>query len=79
MAKKSYHVVRNSQNGWSVKKSKSVRASKKFATQKEAIKWARKVSKKQGCELVIHRKDGTIKQKDSHGKDSNPPKDRDTH
>ncbi len=39
----------------------------------------REISKNQGSELVIHGKDGKIQQKDSHGKDPNPPKDKDTH
>lgn len=79
MAKTSHHVVPSPSGGWSVKKSGSERASKNFAKKESAISYARGISKNQGSELYIHKKDGTIQQKDSHGKDPIPPKDKDTH
>lgn len=45
----------------------SERASKHFERQQEAIEWGRQVSQNQGTELVIHRRDGTIREKDYHG------------
>ena len=76
--KKSHHVVPNPGGGWNVKRAGAKRASKNFSKKYEAVKWAREVSKRQKSELYIHRTDGTIQRKASHGKDSNPPKDRDT-
>jgi len=45
-------------------------------TQAEAIPEARKVAINQHSEVVIHRPDGTIRDKDSYGKDPCPPKDK---
>lgn len=78
-AKKSHHVVPDPKGGWNVKKGGSGKASKHFGTKEDAVKKARKISKNQGSELYIHRKDGTIQRKASRGSDPNPPKDRDTH
>ena len=33
------------------------------------------IAKQKQSEVVIHRKDGTIRDKDSYGNDPNPPKD----
>lgn len=41
----------------------------KTLTQKEAINRTRNISQNQGSELVIHRMNGQIRDKDSHGKD----------
>ena len=45
-------------------------------TQTEAIKIAREIAINQKSEVVIHRPDGTIRDKDSYGNDPNPPKDK---
>ena len=76
MAKKTQHVVPNSDGGWSVKKGGASRASQKFDSQKDAIKYGIKVSKNQKAELYIHRKDGTIRERNSYGNDPCPPKDK---
>lgn len=77
MPKKEHHVVPNSsRGGWDVKRDNAQRASIHTSTKEEAVKVARELSKKAGSELVIHGKDGKIQQKDSHGNDPNPPKDR---
>jgi hypothetical protein len=68
------HVISNPRGGWSVKKEGAGRATAVLPTQKEAISKARSVSKIDKTELVIHKKDGTIQRKDT-----NPPKDKDTH
>lgn len=73
MPRKTQHVVR-SPSGWSVKKGGAKRASKTFDTQKEAISYGKDLSKKQGAELYIHRKDGMIRERNSYGKDSHPPR-----
>ena len=79
MAKKSYHVVPNPKGGWSVKKATATRASKHFDKKSDAITQARDLSKKEGTELIIHGRDGTIKSKDSYGGNPNPRHNRDSH
>lgn len=69
------HVVPN--NGqWQVKRQGSEKATKNFETQKQAIDYARSIAIKQQSELVIHRRDGRIRDKDSYGNDPCPPKDK---
>jgi hypothetical protein len=75
MPKKTQHVVPHSDGGWSVKKGGASHATKVFDTQREAISYGRRVSKNQGAELYIHRRDGMVRQKDSYGHDPHPPKD----
>jgi uncharacterized protein YdaT len=71
-----HHVVRHPEGGWAVKKGGALRATKRFSTKQEAVAWGREVSRNQGSEFVIHRKDGTIQRKASHGGDPHPPTDR---
>ena len=70
----SRHVVPNKEGGWGSKKAGAQKSSKNFDTKKEAEQWSREKSKKEGSELTIHKKDGTIQRKDSHGNDPCPPK-----
>ena len=70
---KNQHVVPHNGN-WAVKGAGNEKATKVVETQKEAIKIAREISKNQGSELLIHGKNGQIRDKDSHGSDSYPPK-----
>lgn len=68
------HVVPN--NGkWQVKRENSTKATKTFDTQKDAISYGRDIAKNQGSELVIHGRNGQIRDKDSFGSDPCPPKD----
>lgn len=77
MPKSSYHVVLDPDGGWNVKKRGAKRASKHFTNKRDAVSWGREVSRKQRSEFVIHRRDGTVQQKDySHGGDAAPPPDR---
>lgn len=71
---KSIHVTPHPDGGWQVKKAGAKRASSKHRTQKEAIDSARSTSKREKSELVIHRPDGRIRDKDSHGNDPFPPR-----
>ena len=68
------HVVPNG-DIWQVKSEGSTRATKNFNTQREAIDFARDIARNQNSELVIHRKNGQIRDKDSYGNDSCPPRD----
>ena len=75
MTKKSTHVVPDPNGGWSVKRGGATRASKRFSTQRDAITYARNISKNEGAEFVIHRRDGTIRSWESYGRDPLPPRD----
>ena len=75
MARKNQHVVKNDKK-WSVKGAGNSKATKNFDTQKEAIDFAKEIAKNQKSEVVIHGKDGKIRDKDSYGNDPNPPKDK---
>lgn len=76
MTRNTQHVVPNPNGGWSVKKGGASRATKTFNTQQAAISYARKVSRNQGSELYVHKRDGTIRSKDSYGTDPLPPRDK---
>lgn len=76
MSKKSHHVVPAPDGGWNVKKGGADRASKHFEKKAEAVDWGRDVSRTQKSEFVVHRRDGTIQEKDSYGKDPLPPRDK---
>lgn len=71
-----HHVQPHKGGGWEVKKSGSDRASVVKPTKQEAEKAGRDISKNQETEFIVHRKDGTIERKDSHGNDPNPPRDK---
>jgi hypothetical protein len=71
-----HHVQPHTGGGWEVKRSGDDRASHVLDTKKEAEKVGRQISQNQDTELVIHKQDGTIERKDSHGHDPNPPKDK---
>ncbi len=59
-ARSSQHVV-PSNGEWAIKKSNSDRVTKVFDAQREAIACAIKIAKNQKLELVVHGRDGKIK------------------
>lgn len=63
------HVTPHPNGGWQVKGAGNSRATVRTPTQAKAIKIARPISRNQGSELVIHRPNGQIRDKDSHGRD----------
>ena len=71
---KNQHVVPHPDGGWQVKGEGNSRATVRTETQREAIERARSIAQNQGSELIIHRLNGTIREKDSHGKDPFPPR-----
>ncbi len=75
MAKRNQHVIPLG-NGWAVKGEGSKKFTVITETQRDAITVARGIAKNNKSELVIHGKDGRIRDKDSYGNDPNPPKDR---
>lgn len=72
--KKNQHVV-PSGDQWAVRGEGNSRKTRITQTQREAIEIAREIARNQQSELVIHRKNGTIRDKDSYGNDPCPPKD----
>jgi uncharacterized protein YdaT len=72
---KNQHVVPKGKD-WAVKGEGNKKATKIEPTQKKAIEKAKEIAKKQESEVVIHRPNGTIRDKDSYGNDPNPPKDK---
>ena len=71
---KNQHVTPHPAGGWQVKGEGNSKATVRTSTQKEAIDRARAISKNQVSELVIHRLNGMIRDKDSHGRDPFPPR-----
>lgn len=59
---------------WSLKRDGAQRRTGIYKTKQEAIEHGRTVSRNQKTELVIHKRNGRICQKDSHGNDPFPPK-----
>jgi hypothetical protein len=71
---KNQHVVPNS-GKWSVKGEGNSKATSTHNTQAGAIKAAKATAQNQKSEVVIHGRDGKIRDKDSYGNDPCPPKD----
>ncbi len=76
MTKTSKHVVPSLSGRWAVRNSGAGRASRIFNTQAEAIKFGRAAAKNTKSELYVHGKDGTIKSKNSYGRDPFPSRDK---
>lgn len=72
LARKSHHVVPAPRGGWNIVKGGSLRASKHFQRKQDAIARAKEISKRQGTDLVIHKKDGTIENVASYGRITYP-------
>jgi uncharacterized protein (DUF433 family) len=71
---KTQHVVKRD-NGWAVVNEDNNREVVRTTTQREAIKRAREIARNQGTEVVIHRRDGQIRSRNSYGNDPQPPQD----
>ena len=74
MGTKDRHVVPH-KDGWAVKRPGADRASSVHDTQRDAIDRARDIARDSKGEVVIHGRDGKIRDKDSYGPDPHPPKD----
>ncbi len=71
---KSQHVVPRP-GGWGVVGERNARASSIQPTQDRAIRDAVRIARHEHSEVVIHGRDGKIRDKDSYGNDPCPPKD----
>ena len=70
---KNQHVVPH-ENGWAVKGAGNRKATSIHRTQEAARKAARNIAINQKSEVVIHRPNGQIRDKDSYGNDPFPPR-----
>lgn len=68
------HIVPNNEK-WQLKRENSVRATKTFNWQKDAITYGRDIAIHQQSDLVIHDRHSRIRDKGSYGNDPCPPKD----
>lgn len=73
MKKHNIHVVPH--NGeWAIRRENSGRASAVVSTQREAEERAREMAHHDKVELLIHGRNGKIRERDSYGNDPFPPK-----
>ena len=70
--KNNKHVVPNPNGGWDVKSGGLL--SSHHNTQKSAIQSATSTARFDKTEVVVHGRDGKIREKNSYGKDPFPPK-----
>ena len=67
------HVVPH--NGqWGLRGAGNSRVTRTFGTQREAINYGRQVAINQESELLIHNRQGRIRERSSYGNDPYPPK-----
>ncbi len=71
---KNQHVVKRD-GGWAVRGENNQRDTSLHETQRDAINAGREIAIRQQGELVIHGRDGRIRDKDSFGNDPCPPRD----
>ena len=67
------HVVPHP-DGWAVKPAGGKRASSVHPTQAEAIERGREIAMNQDSELLIHGRNGQIRERNTYGSDPYPPK-----
>jgi uncharacterized protein YdaT len=65
---KNQHVVPHD-GQWAVRGAGNERVTRVVSTQSQAIELAREIAINQGSEVVIHRPNGQIRDKDSYGND----------
>lgn len=70
---KNQHVTLRPDGDWQVKGEGNSKATAVTTTQKDAIRIARDIAINQGSEVIIHGKDGKIRDKNSYGNDPYPP------
>ena len=76
MSRKERHVVPSPNGGWDSKREKAERVSKHFETKQDAMDWSKDKAKREGSELIPHKRDGKIQNPNSYGNYPNPPKDK---
>lgn len=71
---KNQHVTPHKSGGWQVKGAGNQKATARRETQADAIAVARNIAIRNKSEVVIHGQDGRIREKNSYGNDTYPPK-----
>lgn len=66
------HVVPRD-GAWAVRGANTSRDTRRYATQREAIDAARRIARNQGSELLVHGRDGRVRERRSYGDDPHPP------
>lgn len=70
---KDQHIVPHSE-GWAVQPEGASKPTQVFTTQQEAIARGREIAINQQSELLIHNREGQIRERNSYGNDPHPPK-----
>ena len=70
---KNQHVV-PTRGRWGIKGEGNSRLTSTFDKQSDAIAAARQISRNQSSELIIHGRNGQIRERDSHGNHPFPPR-----
>lgn len=73
MSNKNQHVVPH-ENGWAVRGEGNDRLTSIHDTQADAIERAREIARNNHSEILIHGRNGQIRDRDSYGNDPFPPK-----
>jgi len=68
------HITTHPDGGWQVQGEGNERATLRTDTQQEAIDRGREIARNQNSELIIHGRNGKIRDRDSYGNDPFPPK-----
>ena len=71
--RKNQHVVPH-EGGWAVRGEGNGKATSVHRTQAQAITEANQIATNQRSEVLIHGRDGQIRERNSHGHDPYPPK-----
>lgn len=69
---KNQHVVPH-KDGWAVRGAGNERVTKVVDTQAQATKIARNIAINQQSEMIVHRPNGQIRERNSYGNDPYPP------
>ena len=73
MKGKNQHVVPHD-DGWAVKGAGNEKATSVHSTQAQAIQEAKQIAQNQQSEMLIHGKNGQIRERNTYGDDPYPPK-----
>ena len=73
MTGKNQHVVPHDE-GWAVKGAGNQRATSVHSTQSAAIQEAKGIAQNQQSEMLIHGRNGQIRERNTYGNDPYPPK-----
>jgi len=71
---KNQHVTPHKNGGWQVIGAGNSKATVRTTTQREAQKIATQIAQHQKSEVLVHGRDGRIREKNSYGNDPFPPR-----